>query len=156
MSLPNKLTNLDPDQIVRYSFDEDNNASRVVLVGSDFSGVKEAITESLKNMQVSVETKTTPQIETVYKTEYKEIEKPVIVTQKEIEIREIEKPVIVREIEIREIEKPIFVEKVKIEYVEKPVYIEKEKFIELPQTFKVFMAIQTLITMGLLVTLIIK
>lgn len=154
------LTSLDPDQIVRYSYDEESNASRVVIVGSDLSDFKEQLKQSLQNIfpvetsQVQVQTENKP----VVQVEYREIEKPIIIKEKDIEIKEIEKqvPIIVEKIEYREIEKPILIKEIQYLEVEKPIIVEKEKFLEIPSTIKIYMGIQFLIVIGLLIALILK
>lgn len=158
MSTPAKLTNLDPEQIVRYSYDDQLNGSRVILVGSDLSKFEQSLSESVsKALQNAKFEFTAPQINqnpvSNIQFEYKEIEKPIIVEKTVIQY--VDKPVIIKEIEYREIEKQVIVDKIKIEYVEKPIFVNNSGS-ELPKIVKVFMGIQTLVIVGLLLTLIIK
>ena len=133
-----KLTGLDSQQIPRYTFDEENNAVRVVLAG-DF-GIAEAIKDNLKDIKVDITQQNDPKsievrvdntpgpiqkIEVpgiIKETEIKEIQVPQIVLQKEVEIITIEKPIVVTE--YKEIQVPIIVKEkeVQVVYVDKLNY----------------------------------
>lgn len=120
----NKLTGLDSSQIPRYTFDEENNATRVVIAG-DFN-IGEAIKENLKNLKIEAPIQSSNNIE--------QISIPVIV--KELEIKEIEKPVIVKELEIKEVEKIVVVQQLEIKEVEKPIIVTEYKTVEVPVIVK--------------------
>lgn len=122
--MENKLTQLDPDQITRYSFDEDLCAIRMVQVnetGNSGSVLK------------------IPEI--ITKTEIKEIEKTVVVKEYEkLEIPTIVKESIMIEVpkivsEVVTIEKPIFIEKTIIEKIEVPVIVKETEIVQIKQEF---------------------
>lgn len=138
MSVP-ILTNLDPNQISRYSFDENLRASRVVIVGDQgYTGTSNISGERyIKPEPLYIEK---PVI--VTQIEYREVEIPKIVTQ--IEYKEIQVPVIVKEIEYKEIVKEIPVEKTVYKEIEKPVFIDKLVKDSFPSWLKICFAIQTL------------
>lgn len=154
-----KYSQLDPGQIARNIYDEDQNAQRVVMIG-DF-GIGEAIKEQLKDLKVSVDM---PQQREAKEIQVVEVEKilkelqlerieiPVIV--KEIEIREIEKQVIVDKYHTITIEKPVIVEKTNVVTVDRPIIVkEQEKF---PELIKYLLILQTLSLMALTVSSFIK
>lgn len=153
-----KLTGLDAKEIPRYTYDEDNNANRVVLVG-DFD-VAGAIKESLKDLKIEVpvaEAQVMPReyVEKVVPGPVQRIEVPFPVRETVIErvevpviVKEVEKievPVITQELEIIklpypvketvieriEIPVPIIEKQVQLMEVEKPIYIEQVKVIEI-------------------------
>lgn len=146
-----KLTGLDSKEIPRYTYDEVNNANRVVLIGGDF-GVAEAVKEGLKDLKVTVDTTTKPGItETVYLPgPVQKIEVPVIV--RETEYKEITVPVIQTEVRIIEVEKPIIQKELEIQRIEVPVLI-KEKELQMVYVdrlnYKMFFILQAL-TLGLI------
>lgn len=149
-----RLTQRDSYQISQNEHDEQLNAKRVTLVGTDLTDFKnnlnDALTGALKNIKVDVQAKTENKEQQIVKeVEYREIEKPVIV--KEIEYREIEKPVIVKEIEYREIPVPRLMESTLYKEIEKPIFIEK-----ISNLTKYIIVSQSLIILGLLIKLFIK
>lgn len=126
-----KITQLDPDQITRYSYDEENKASRVVLV----NGLTHTSNSNINEIKV-------PEI--IKQTEFKDI--PVIIKQTEVieipkivyEVKEIRVPEIVKEVVtieklvpverlvIERIEIPVIIKEIELREVEKPIYIEKD------------------------------
>jgi hypothetical protein len=119
-----KLTSLDSKEIPRYTYDEDQNANRVTLVG-DF-GIAEAIKEQMKDLKLEI----SPEVKSVYttpitETRFEQIQVPVIV--KEIEYREIKVPVIQTELKVVEIEKPIIQKEVEIQRIEVPIIVREKE-----------------------------
>lgn len=94
-----KLTLLDNPQILRHTFDEENDAQRVVIVGG--SDIAKEIREGLKNIKIEVTPNwpkanfIVPEPKIIQHTEFREIEKPSV-TPQQIEVRYIEVPAIPR------------------------------------------------------------
>jgi hypothetical protein len=140
-----KLTTLDPNQISRYSYDEDTRSMRVSFVGiaptidlaQDFRHPDPTIIEKPiyidreKLVQVEV-----PKI--ITEIQYREIEKPVYIER----IKEVLVPQIVEKIVYREIEKPVIIEREKVIYSDSVVF---------PNWLKYCMIIQNLLMVGLLI-----
>lgn len=122
-----KLTELDAKEVPRYTFDEQQNASRVVIVGGDF-GIAEGIKDSLKDLKVEIAPTSERNVQT--------IEIPKIITAETVKIVEI--PTIVKELEVKTIEIPVItVEKsVQVIEVEKPVVVTEYKTVEVPVVVK--------------------
>jgi hypothetical protein len=131
-----KLTLLDNSQILRSTFDEENNAQRVILIGSDGFQITESIKESLKDLKIEVIATEQQKIPFIA-PEIKIIEIPKII--KELEIREVEKVILVPEYRVIEIETPIIVKELQIVEVEKLVLQTEIKFIEVPIIPKAFL-----------------
>lgn len=95
---------------------EEINAKRVVIVGSDMSavveGIKASLSEGLKDLKI----------------EFKQEKDEKIVTV----IERVEVPVIVKETVIEKVEIPTFYTKVEEKIVEKPVYYTEYKEIQVP------------------------
>ena len=123
-----KLSHCDPDQIVKYTYDEGLNASRVTLVGLDNLTVEPKIDlqpfmEQMKQSEVQVIETKVP-VHTV-ETKIEKIEVPTIITQEKIvelplekiivqeKIVKIDVPVIVKEVEYKEVQIPIVTERLK-------------------------------------------
>lgn len=126
----NKITQLDSDQIVKYSFDEEHKANRVILVNglsidSDkiSNSIANSLNESLKKVNFNSNAKSN------HPVEIKTIEVPIIV--KEYEVIQIEKPVVVFETKIVEIERPIIIEQPKIIEIEKQIVVKEQQIIEI-------------------------
>lgn len=148
MNKNEKLSNLDVSQMQQRMFDEDYDALRVRVVGAEF--------------------KTDNQIPEQKGLEIKEIQVPVIV--KEIEIREIEKPVLIKEVDLRiietpqiivqekiqtiTIEKPVIVKEIELKTIEKPIIVEKIS--EVSKLLNYVVIGQTLVIIGLVVSLILR
>ncbi len=151
------ITTLDVAQMQRKLFDESHDAQRVIIVGSDFSslrdGLNHSITEALKNIQIPSIIHAKPEDETLVLTEktveYREIDRPYIVTEKEVEYRTIEVPVIVKELQLERIEVPVYIEKVQIVEKEIPVYVEKQ--MPLPNWVKVMLIAQSIALIAVLI-----
>lgn len=152
MNQTHKLTNADPDQITRYSFDEDHNAVRVIMVNEEpntfIGGGSVTYTQSEPKI-IEIEK---PII--IKQIEYKEVQVPYIVEK--IEYKEIEKPVYIKEIEYKEVEKQVIIEKIIYKEIDKPIIIEKDKFLSIPKEIKIFIVMHTLFSLGLLVKLFLK
>lgn len=163
-----KLTNLDPHQIIKYSFDESNNAQRVVIVGEGFNPTYNVTANSSGEIPKVIEV---PHI--IKEVQIKELQIPTII--KEIEIKEVQVPTIVKEVQIKEIQVPIVTQK--IEIIEKPVIIKETEFktieipiivreveikeiekyvLKIPQWLKILLAIESLALIGFLIANIIK
>jgi len=108
------LTNMDSDQIPRYTYEEDMRASRVVLVGGEGLTINATVAAQPAASQA-------PQIE------IKEIQIPQIILQKEVEIKEIQVPQVVVQESVKVVEIPqIIVQKeVEVKTVEVPVIIKE-------------------------------
>jgi hypothetical protein len=139
-----KLTGLDSKEIPRYTYDEDKNAQRVVLVG-DF-GIAESIKESLKDLKIDLPT---PQIHDTHRAPeivekyipgpVQTIEVPVIVREtqfkdvpviiKETEYKEISVPTIVKETEFRDV--PVLIKETEIRTIEVPTIIKEIEYKEI-------------------------
>lgn len=145
MAITHKLTNLDPNQISRASFDEDLNAQRMVLVGG--SGIT-------LNADVKFPEAKHQEPIIIKEIEYKEIEKPIILEK--IIYKEVEKPIIIRDIEYKEIEKQIIVKEIEYKEIEKPLIIEKEIIKELPVWQKVCIFIQAFALLSLVLVNLLK
>lgn len=121
-----KLSQLDVNQIKTRTFDEENDAERVVLIGQNLSldtdKLVNAIKEGIQNIKI-VTPIVTPEIK-----QLEPIEKHIFIPQ--LEIKTIEIPIIVKEIEYREIEKQVIIPRIEYITIEKPVYIETIKEIE--------------------------
>lgn len=98
-----KPSQLDPDQIAKYGFDEALQAHRMVLVAGQSPTVNMVQTEPSVSRFQTIEV---PVI--IKETEIKEIKVPQIILQPEVKVVEIikEVPVIVKETIIKEIEVP--------------------------------------------------
>ncbi len=139
------LSLLDREQIAIRLFDGEQDAQRVILVGSD---IAESIKESLKDLKIEV--KSQPQI--LAQPEIKTIEIPTII--KEVEIKEIEKVIVVPEYRLIEIEKPVIIKEVQVIEVEKAIIQTEVKTVEvsvIPKAFLWLFVVQIFIN---LVTLI--
>lgn len=118
-----QMTSLDTNQLPRYTYDEEYNAQRVIIVGGeDLSPFKESGVNSLPGQ------KNEARIEYIPVTTVEKIEIPTII--KEIEVRTIEIPIIVVETKILEIEKRIIVTEYK--EIQVPVIVKEYKEIEVP------------------------
>lgn len=101
MSKNPNISNLDTDQMARRSYDEENDATRVIMVGN-------------------IGRYPTPEAETL-KPQIVYVDKPFVV--KEIEIREVEKPVTLIEEKIVFVDKPVMVKE--IEYVDRYIVVKE-------------------------------
>lgn len=132
---------LDKEQIVVRMFDSENDAQRVVLVGSDGQQIAESIKDSLKDLKIEFpKINNQSEVKTVYIPDPKIFEVPVII--KEVQIQEIEKPIIITEIKVIEIEKPVVVPEVKIIEIEKHIIIKQSE--PMTNLIKYILIIQTI------------
>lgn len=111
MSKNKNQANLDTYEMQNRAFDQDADATRVILVGGENISINAELPEIKFPDQQIIEKQ-------VIVKEVQEIRIPEIIKETKIEF--IEKQVIVKEYE--KIEVPILI--TKIEYVEKPTYIE--------------------------------
>lgn len=122
------LTLLDNPQIMRHTFDEEHDAQRVIVVGSD---IAKAVKEGLKDLKIEVKPEWPKGGFLMNARDF-----PVV------------PPKITKEIEFKEIEK--------IVYIEKPIIQTEFRIIEVPIIPKAFLylfGVQILIS---LITLLIK
>lgn len=154
MNNTRKLSDFDQGQIVKYTYDEGLNASRVTLVGLDNLIVEPKIDlqpymEQLKQSEVQIIETKVP-IHTI-ETKVEKIEVPTIIVQEKIveipiekvivqeKIEKVEIPVITKEVEYREISIPVITEKLKEDKV-----------------LKIFQVIQSLAVLGILIKMLMK
>ena len=141
-------TSLDPGQLPTYTFDEENDAQRVILVGGEGLSIKAEIPQQeIKVIEVPTQV-------IVKEIEIKEIEKPVII--KETQIVRIEVPVIVKEIEIKEIEKQVIVKEIEIKEILSGSNAIQMIESKLPKGLMGLMIVQTISILGLLIHNLIK
>jgi hypothetical protein len=128
-----KLTQLDLHQIQKRSFDEENDAQRVTIIGGNVPDVKvnvdpSAITNAVKagfsGLTFPVQPVQQQSTQTV--TQIQRIEVPVIV--KETIIERVEIPTIVKEVVYKEIKMPV--ETIRTIEVEKPIVTREIQVIE--------------------------
>ncbi len=152
----NKITNLDPNQIVQRTYDEENNAQRFILVGS-------GLPETIRSIASPVQNLTTIDVKEIHIPEIirevQTIEVPIII--REVEIKEVQVPVIVKEIEIKTIEVPVIVKEIEIKEVireSKPetIVVNNKNNSELTQFAKMVMIIQTISLIGLFLSNVFK
>ena len=139
----------DPNQIMQYTHDEDQNAQRVTIVGGDF-GIAQAVKDSLKDLKLELpkQPEFFPIEKEVIVKEYATLTVPQIIKEPQI----IEVPKIVYETKIIEIEKPIVTTEIKI--VERQVIVKEVK--NLDTMFKLFLLGQTISTLIYLIGLFYK
>lgn len=154
-----KLSQLDVNQMHQKTFDEDNDAVRVLLVGGDITEeIKNSITQAFGEIKLP-EFKYNP-------PEAPILQPATIIQQPEIQIKEIQVPTIIKEIEIKEVQVPVVTQKV--EFIEKPIiiketvfqeipkYIVQEKLEKFPSWLKIVLIAQSLSMIGLLILNVIK
>lgn len=147
------ITDLDNDQIVRYSYDPEHQAQRVVLTG-DF-GIAEAIKSSLKDIKIDVGVNNNPEPSTV---QVIEVPKIIQVTETKIQVVEVEKQIILKEIEYREIEKPVIIRETEVIRVEVPIVQKEIQIIEIDKQSndKIFKILQLTLMAIIAIALFIK
>ena len=146
-----ELTDIDKDQLPKYTYSQKHNAQRVIMVGGENIQIEAKFPENF-NMEPKIIHVEKPVI--VKEIELREVEKPVIIEREKISF--VDRPVIVKEIEVREIVKEVPVYLERIVEVEKPVIIEKEKFIEFPKWLKLVFILQSIAMFGIFVLKLIK
>lgn len=146
MNSDKSMSLVDPDQAVRYVFDDKLKANRVVIVGSDnqdiTDSIKEAVKLGLKDIKIDLTNNKEPQVTEriieklveIPKIEY--VEK-IVVVEKPTDIKIVEipqKPIIVHNTEVIQVEKPIYIDRFNdrevIKYVQKSTF---EKIISVLQ-----------------------
>lgn len=165
MSKNSSSSQLDTDQIVKKTFQEELDAQRVVLVGGEKISLTvdmEQMSKSLSEMfekqhkEFSRNYNNPPLINLPYVEE--KAQEPVIVTIKEIE--RVEVPTIITQIEYRTIEIPVFTEK--LVTIEKPIVIKEIEFKEIyrekdfPNWYKLCFVLQTMVVCGIFLSRFIK
>lgn len=144
-----KLTDLDTQQITRYSYDEANRAMRIVNVGA----ASEIHSPIATQNGTKIERIEVPVI--VKELQIERFETQVIV--KEIEYREIEKPVYIKEVQVLEVQVPVVVKETKIERVEIPVVHKEVQIIQVDKiNYKMLMAIQAITLVLIVISRFIK
>lgn len=136
--MKHNLTNIDNNQIARYTYDAENQSQRVTITNSEFGdAIKEAFSKiefpKLDYQIPQIETKETLQnivyIDKIVKeTEVIQLDKNIFLPQVQI----IEKPIVIKEIEIVKI--PEYIAINKIEIIEKPIVIKEYE--KIPNLFK--------------------
>lgn len=166
----NNLSQLDPHQIVKATFQEENDATRVILVGGeklelniDSDKIAEAVKEGLKHIDFNEGQKRQNFMQMKQQAQSSKAQTQIIkenVFIPQIEIKEIEKIVYIPQIEYREIERPIIVEK--IITIEKPIVIKEIEYKEVlvekyyPLFMKICTIMQAIGIIGLLISNLIK
>lgn len=145
----------DSDQVIRYAFDDDQKANRVIIVGADgqdiANSIKDAVESGLKNIKIDLPqgSNTNKQMQVTERIIEKIVEVPkieyverIVLVEKPMEVKIIEvpqKPLIVHNTEIVEVEKLVYIDKFNdrevIKYVQKSTF---EKVISVIQI--IFMA----------------
>lgn len=144
-----KYSLLDSGQMASYTFDEENDAQRVVVVGG--SDIASSIKEALKDIKVTVEAQTQPQVTNINQgLDPLVIKIPYQTVVKEIEIKEIEKPIIIEKTKIVEIEKPVIVTKTEVITVEKQIIVTQQE--AFPKIIAYILAVQAVIELISLLT----
>lgn len=137
------ITKRDINQITSYEHDEVNDAKRVIVVGSDMSGVAQTIKDSLSDGLKNLKVEFMPQNQHENVTKIERIEVPVIV--RETQVKTVEVPTIIKEVEVKVIEIPRIVTDTRIEKVEVPVVVKETLFVDRPVVVeKVVMSKETM------------
>jgi len=138
------ISSLDPLQMLKQTLDGEMDAQRVIIVGGMSNNSLPINNQELKVIEVEK-----PVI--VDRVEYREVEKPVIIT----ELKEVEKQVVVKEYVPQEkvVEKIVFVDKIQVVEIEKPVIIEKEKILSNSKLEKIVIL---LLSLQIIVTVLSK
>lgn len=156
MSKNTKITSLDVGQIIPRVYDESNDSYRMTIIGGadisvqvDTNALTSAITEGIKGIQFQSYSEPTKDIQIV------EIPKQEFIVQKEIVINTIEIPQIIiqKEVEIKEIKVPkiIIQKEIEVLRVEVPVITTNVVTQKEDKYFKLFVIIQSIVTLGLLI-----
>ncbi len=144
--MKHKITNLDNDQITRYSYDEENQASRVTVVGIDIGN---AIKEAFSKIELPKLDYQIPQIKEtsdkiVYVDKIIKEAQPIIVEKNVFipQIQMIEKPIVVKDIQVVKV--PEYITIHKTEVIEKPIIIKEYEKIPnlLKYSFYAFVCIE--------------
>lgn len=159
-----KLTQIDSQETLRYSFDEATRSHRMSVVGGDIS-VSADLSKTNELLQELVNKSNEPSTSQMMPIshpviEYKTIEIPKIIN--ETIVQEIEKQIIVKEFVPIEIQKVIIQEVIK--EVERPVYVTKTEIqtVEVPSQasfpnwLKLCMLAQAASLVGILLVILFK
>lgn len=157
-----KLSQLDTDQIVKATYQEDIDAQRVVLVGEklnlsiDSNKIADAVKEGLSNIKINSLQESISRVDQSAKIQT--VEKNVFIPQ--VEIKSIEIPTIVKEIEYRTIEIPVITER--LVTIEKPIIVKETDIKEIsfsneaPAWLKFWMIMQSAAIVGYVICHILK
>jgi hypothetical protein len=161
MNYIKKLSDCDPDQIIKYTYDETKNASRVTLVGLDNITVEpkidlQPIVDQIKQTQQMNSQEEIKIVEIkvpipVIETKIEKIEVPTIIVQEKIIERPVEK-VIIQE-KINNIDVPVVIKETQYKEIQIPVITERLKE---DKVLKIFQVIQSLAVLGILIKLLMK
>lgn len=128
--MKHELTNLDNSQIMRYSYDEKNQASRVIITNSDFGdAIKEAFSKiefpKIEYVSPTTLTPSEQSVQTIYVDKIIKEVQPVIIERNVFvpQIQVIEKPLVVKDIQIVKV--PEYITIHKTEVIEKPIIIKE-------------------------------
>lgn len=140
------LTQLDPHQIARYTYDEALNANRVYIVngGPAFANYSPGLTKVPEPIIVEREKLVQVEVPTIItQVQYREIEKPVYIDR----VVEVIKEVAVEKIVYKEIQVPVVTEK---------VVMVKESSVQGRDYIKILLSLQTVAMFALLVVKLFK
>lgn len=150
------LTQLDPNQVSVKEHDEQNDAKRVIIVGQDLSGMEEGIRKAVEQGLANARLELPKQDVADQHFNVIEVEKPVYIPQVEYQFVEI--PKIVKEIEYREIERPVYITEYKtieVPVIVKEIQ-EVKNHNEVPAWVKVLLGSHILTWLGMLISHFIK
>jgi hypothetical protein len=159
------ITQLDFNQYDRRTFDEQNDARRVVLVGANDLKVeakeinidtKELASNIKENMKEIVDKLNDKLNNKEKEIIIEKIEVPTII--KETEIKTVEIPKIITEIQYKEVHVPIIQEKIKevevTKYVEIPKIVYADRVLKLPKLVIIGFIVQSITLLGILISII--
>lgn len=149
-----KLSQYDPNQIVRMGFDDDQRAQRVILIGGEMPEIKMGSPQSVRIERIEVptiikeidirEVKVASQIIVQKEIQIERIEVPQIIIQKELQIERVEIPIIVKE--FVEIIKEIPIVQHEVKFIEKEVYVDRIVQKDLPKWIKFALVTQVMVS----------
>jgi hypothetical protein len=158
-----KLTHLDSNQIVRYSFNEDLMANRVEIVGSDSITVNidtKPLEEAIKNGFLKQDDKPQHLATMKPEIEYRELRVPEIIKEKELQIIQVPTVIHTKEFQIVEVPRIIEKEVIKLVEIEKVIVVpkveivEKTIIIEKIKSINYLMVLQTIAIIALVIKII--
>lgn len=149
------ISNLDVYQMQNRSFDDKNDANRVVIVGQDFNldqdKMAAALKEGIANIKLDISQNNKQNEPIIIKeTQIERIEIPQIIEKEKI--REI--PVPIFHTKIERVEVPVIVPKVEIVQIEKPIFVKETVIHEIHSNDGIRKLQIALLTLNLLAMLI--
>lgn len=144
-----KISDMDPNVILRTQHDELQQAQRVILVGGEGITINADI-KTPQSQDVRIERIEVPVI--VKQTEIRELQIPMII--KEVQVQKVEVPVIIKETQVQIVKTEVVVTKPEIIQIDKPIFIERSK--EFPKWAIACMVLQVISSFGLLIAHIVK